>query len=279
MRTVVFDIGGTALKYGVFDENGFLAAQFSVADEGDSLPERLCATAQTYAADRVAVSAPGPFDFESGTGQMRHKLASLYGVSLRERFAAVLPGVPVVFVHDLTAFAAGVLARWPELGGQPFACATLGTGLGYAVVSGGKVLLNDRQTPYRPLWNCPYEDGICEDYVSAAAFLREAERMGYAFDSVKALANEAENEPRLQAVFDAVGRHFGTCIRQAQARDRFAVLVIGGQIARAFGRMRAAFESVCTVPYRVVDDPSTCALRGLYAIAERGKDAFGRIMI
>lgn len=280
MRTVVCDIGGTAVKFGIFDPIGFAADQFSVLDPDgiERLPERLANLVNTHRADRIAISAPGPFDFESGTSLMRHKLPSLYGVSLRDRLSAVCPDADICFVHDLTAFAAGVLAQHADWCDRHFACVTLGTGLGYAFVQNGKVLLNAQQTPLHSLWNQPYERGICEDYVSVRAFLREAEQRGFDFDSVKALADATDTEPRLQAVFDAVGRHFGGCIQLAHMCDPFDTLVIGGQISRSFARMEAAFSSVCAVPYTVVDDPGTCALHGLYAIAERGKDAFCKIV-
>lgn len=279
MKTVVFDIGGTAVKYGVFAEDAVLFDQFPVrdADGNEHLPTRLCDIAKQLGANRIVISAPGPFDFENGTGQMRHKLPSLYGVSLRERFAAALPDVSVDFVHDLTAFAAGALAEYPDLRDTAFACVTLGTGLGYVFVQDGKAQLNDRQTPLHPLWNQPYEDGICEDYVSAAAFLREAEICGFSFDSVKALDVAAETELALQAVFDTVGKHLGECVNLACARDPFSCVVIGGQISRSWDRMRAAFAAVCDLPCRTVQDPATCALYGLNAIAKQGKDVFGTI--
>lgn len=58
----------------------------------------------------IAVSTPGPFDFEFGISHMKHKLPSLYNVSLKERLEKEAPKSKVYFIHD----AAGIcsLAQW-----------------------------------------------------------------------------------------------------------------------------------------------------------------------
>lgn len=236
MNIITLDIGGTAVKYGLFFRDKEEFGQFSVYDsEGtENNQKNLYDFLDNYTADRVAISVPGPFDFKTGTSNMKHKLTSLYGISLKDKLEEKFPDTTVIFIHDSVSFAYGVLHEKPELACDSFSCIMLGTGIGYVNVVNGAVQLNENCTPLNPLWNMNYLDGIAEDYISTNAF----------------------------------GENLGKCIEVKRKEDNFNQVVIGGQISRSFDLMRSGFEAETDIKYTFVSDPSRCALYGLKAYTE-----------
>ncbi len=277
MKILAIDIGGTAVKYGIFHNNETLFGQFSVkqSDGSENIPISLCSFAKKHKPDVVAVSTPGPFDYETGTSLMIHKLPSIYNVSLKDKLKVVLPNTNSFFVHDSTSFAVGVLKEKTELADKRFAVVMLGTGLGYSVAENGKVLLNKQQTPLHPLWNRKFLDGISEDYVSTRALLANSNNCGIEAENVKTIADMAkEGNKELVEVFYHYGKHLGMCIQEARKVDSFFNVVFGGQITKSWDLIKKGFESECNIEYSMIDDPATCALIGLRECSIYGKDNY-----
>ncbi len=277
MKILALDIGGTAVKYGLFQENNKEFGQFPVKDSlgNENIPESICSFSKEHMPDMIAISTPGPFDFETGTSLMTHKLISMYNVSLKELLKNELPKAEILFVHDSTAFAIGVLNKIPYLKEKKFVAVMLGTGLGYTYVQSGKVLLNKRQTPLHPLWNRSFLDGTAEDYVSTRAVLKQCEELGFSGLSIKELAETARGGDKpLQDVFYNYGKHLGMCMEMASLADDFSKIVIGGQISRSWDLMKNGFESECKLQYSIIDNPESCALYGLLDCAKNGKEKY-----
>lgn len=277
MKILALDIGGTAVKYGLFQDNNKEFGQFPVRDSqgNENIPESICSFSKEHMPDLIAVSTPGPFDFETGTSLMTHKLTSMYNVSLKELFKKELPTAEIIFVHDSTAFAVGVLNKMPDLKEEKFAAVMLGTGLGYIYVQKGRALLNKRQTPLHPLWNRSFLDGTSEDYVSTRAILKKCEKLGFSGLSIKELAEVARGgDKALKDVFYNYGKHLGMCMEMASLADGFSEIVIGGQISRSWDLMKDGFESKCNIKYTIIDNPESCALYGLFDCAENGKEKY-----
>ncbi len=274
MKILALDIGGTAVKYGVFQNEKKQLGQFAVKDEigKDGIVSRLLDFCCETAPDFLAVSTPGPFDYTTGTSLMKHKLHTLYGIRLKDLLAEKLPQMQVTFMNDATAFALGVLEEKPELKTRDVACVMLGTGLGYANVLGGVIQLNDSQTPASPLWNMPFLDGISEDYVSTRALLQAANKLGYVFSNIKDMADEARRgNHALLDIFYHFGRCLGLCLEKKRTVDRFDEVVIGGQISKSFDLMKNGFENASKLPYSLVQDTAACALYGLYGYAKNNQ--------
>ena len=68
MKIIVFDIGGTDIKYGIYENGQLLNGSFPVrgGETDPSLPERIAGFVREHKPDKVAVCAPGPFDFKNG---------------------------------------------------------------------------------------------------------------------------------------------------------------------------------------------------------------------
>ena len=275
MRTLALDIGGTAVKYAIFSqENTF--GQFSVKDENgaESLPERIVAFIAAHPTACIGICAPGPFDFETGTGQMQHKLPSLYKVSLREILENRFPGIPLFFLHDATAFILGALENKPDLRKENISGVMLGTGLGYIHCLRGKVEVNHSKIPLHPLWNMPYKNGIAEDYVSATAMIHRAKQEGYSFDNVQDMAKAAaKGDKGLLDIFSQTGAQLGELMDMKRREDGFEKLIIGGQVSKSWDLMKNGFEEVCRIPYELVAKPERCPLFGIKYCAEKGIEA------
>lgn len=275
MKILALDIGGTDVKYGYFSETAEEYGKFSVIDSDgtERLPEKIIEFINGLETEHIGICAPGPFDFKTGTGLMEHKLKSLYHISLKEMIKSAYPWIETTFIHDSTAFVLGAICDNPALEAENFSAVMLGTGLGYAHAIGGKVEVNDSETPKNPLWNNAYKDGIAEDYVSATAIINRAKRFGDAFCNVLDIANAAKGgDYKLQKLFFDVGRDMGDILNIKQKADRFESIAIGGQVSLSWELLKDGFESVCNIPYHVVDNPATCAVKGIKYCVVNGKE-------
>lgn len=269
---LVLDVGGSFLKYGVTDEQGRLREE-SVGE----LPTRASeAPEQVYAAFSEAIRRaegfgelsgacacfPGPFDYTNGVFWMKHKFQALYGQSVLPPFERA--GLPVRFLHDSTAYILGEYADGALQGAQNPCCVMLGTGLGFAMMREGRVLIDQTQTPALSLWNSPFRDGICEDYVSTRAIQAN---YGEAL-SVKEIADRARaGEARAAEAFRRAGEALGELVTLTAARFGLDHLALGGQIARSADLLGLDLPIEWAVS-RHLDD---AALRGaaFYALHDR----------
>lgn len=274
MKILALDIGGTAVKYGFFGNEAEFG-EFPVKDRDgiERLPEKIINFVAKYRVDHIGISAPGPFDFSSGTGLMEHKLRSLYQISLKNLIEKNVPDTKLFFIHDATAFILGAICADPALANENVSGVMLGTGLGYVHSVGGRVEVNKNKTPLKPLWNRTYKDGIAENYVSATAIINKARAKGYSFEGVKEIAEDARRgDQELAEIFFETGAQLGELMEIKQKEEGFGKLLIGGQVSRAWDLMRLGFEKICSIPYDIVKDSSTCPIWGIKYCAERGMD-------
>ena len=274
MKILALDIGGTAVKYGVFGGDSTFG-QFSVADDDgrERLPEKIIACVAQNETECIGISTPGPFDFETGTGLMTHKLKSLYRISLKEMIERQFPKRKLLFVHDSTSFIFGALYHEPALIRENIAGVMLGTGLGYVHCVNGRAEVNCNKTPLNPLWNQPYRNGIAENYVSATAILRKAYEKGNAFQNVKAIADAARAGDRtLLAIFTETGAQLGELLERQKKEDGFQRVIIGGQVSGAWDLMVSGFRQTSALDCHTVADPSTVPLYGIKYCAENGAE-------
>jgi glucokinase len=195
---LVYDVGGSHISAAVFDPHTFAlhglsraplpaegTGNFSAASFGrliHALGKAAANSAQvsltTLAGADLAI--PGPFDYDRGISQMRHKLLSLFGVDLKSALAARFAWQPsqVRFVNDAAAFLLGEMGAGAAKGYSRAIGITLGTGIGCAFAvhdgSGGRIVPGGSQgvPPGGEIWNLPYNGATVEDFVSTR-FLRQ----------------------------------------------------------------------------------------------------------
>ena len=274
MKIIAFDIGGTDVKYGICENGNLTNGSFPVRgnDEDATLPERIKDFVLSNSPDKVAVCAPGPFDFKNGISLAEHKLAELYRVNLGDviRSAGVSD---VFFVCDSGAFLLGMMSLYPDAR-QGRACGvTIGTGLGYVASIDGKLWVDENEKPKNSLWCAPWENGICEEFVSATAIRKKAAEIGFENMSVRKLSFLAKGgNGKLLKLFDTMGEDLGKILTERSKLDKYERIFFGGNVTRSWELFQKGFERYCTIPYTVAENPDTAALHGLLWASEIDKD-------
>jgi glucokinase len=187
----------------------------------------------------IGVCTPGPFNYKEKISLMRHKFKSIYGVNLGQEIqkAISLPTIPFKFFQDSNCFLAGEQHYGAVKGVMDCACVTLGTGLGFSVMTDGKILTNGRNACYIALFRQPWMDGIIEDVVSGPGLVKTYRELSAAGEEVdtKEIGRRAKNGDKVAA---ETYRHFGTVLGRGIAfhlvHTRVEMLVVGGQISKDF---------------------------------------------
>lgn len=274
---IAIDMGGTFIKYGVVSESGELLLSGKTpaksSDPREILLGRLCdairdlkesAQKDGISVCGIAVSTPGPFDYVAGKSGMRAKYDSIFGIDLRAEFRAraELPSdMPIEFVQDAAAYLWGEHICGAAKGADNCACVTLGTGLGFACMLGGRMLLNERGGPYFVLAFSPYKgtDKRMEDIVSGTAILKN-----YGLDA-KALADRAyEGDAAATEAYRIMGEALGEALYDIPEIKEVERIIIGGQIARSFDLMEEAIRDSLKLPIEIYEAkyPEAAALIG-----------------
>lgn len=302
MSTIAIDLGGTAVKLGVFDD-GLLGAsdEFATVDgeiDLDEVAERVIRLLDGQRADGVGVAVPGIVDAESSRLVAAHgKYARLHDVDLSawsvDRF-----GCPAVVENDARAALIGEVTDGSAAGARDAVLIVLGTGIGTAALLDGRVVRGrhghgailgghitvDLDGPRCPCGNI----GCAEALASTWALATDAESGALALGPELAgrLADngtigirdlvETRDETESAAILDRYIRTWAAVIvTQCHAFDPEVVVVTGG-VMRAADLILPAlrdrvhadlWSSAFRPPFVTPDDPSTSVLRGLAALA------------
>lgn len=144
------DIGGTAVKLGLVDEQGQVLArqEQSVSFDGYRTPilDTVLAAARQFAADHpaelsgIGVSATGQIDSRRGIvagtcGNLPNYIGSPIKATLEEAF-----GLPVTVANDANCMTLGEVWAGAAKGYTDVIGVTLGTGVGGGILTGGRLL-------------------------------------------------------------------------------------------------------------------------------------------
>lgn len=178
----------------------------------------------------ISVDTPGPFDYKTGTSLMKHKYLALYGISLIPWFNEFFPKTEISFIHDSTAFAYGCISAQDKNA----ACAMLGTGLGFAVIKDGEILLNEMGSSFYSLYKTPLKDGIAEDFVSARGVVRLYHDLGGDAENAKQVAQRAfEGEELATKAFKQLGELLAKVVIPTFNEVNTEVFYVGGQVSKS----------------------------------------------
>lgn len=144
MKILVFDIGGTEIKYALCDEKFNLTDKKSVPtnayEGGKRLIERVVEIAKTYSGiDRIGISTAGQVDSEKGMIVFAtDSIPGYTGVQIKQTVEAEI-GVPCAVENDVNSAALGEAYFGAAKGEDNFLCLTYGTGIGGAIFLEGKL--------------------------------------------------------------------------------------------------------------------------------------------
>lgn len=182
-KYTVIDIGGTAVKYALLDEEGNVLEHDSAPTPADldSLTFLIEKIHQKYACEKcngTAISAPGRINPETGWFHTGGALTYLdhtdYGNILKERL-----GCPVSIINDAKAAALAEVWKGSMQGVWQGLVLVLGTGIGGALIMEGKVCSGFSDTAGEVSfistdWNQPYaSEKTWAYYGSASALIRK----------------------------------------------------------------------------------------------------------
>ena len=207
MRIAVLDIGGTAIKSGIWDgtEIGMVQEWDTNASEGGrALMERVKEILHTCGPfEAIGVSTAGQVDTE--TGRIHYANAKIPGSTgmpvkeiLEEEFH-----VPVAVENDVNAAALGEMYAGAAKGLSDFLCLTYGTGVGGAIVMDGRVrqgschaggsfggiLVHPEESRPDEVWS-----GCYEKYASTTALVRRMKTIDSGLDNGRKIFEAMERK-------------------------------------------------------------------------------------
>lgn len=245
-RVLTFDVGGShisaALCFGIDLKLGPVASkQYGEITSSDGFVRLLYElAARAVDGDPTGIGAtlavPGPFDFEAGVSLMRHKLQYLYGIDLRQAFAARLRSEPnqIRFLNDADAYLLGEVGGGAAKGFARAVGFTLGTGIGSAFAVDGKLVTTGAGVPKDgEIWNVPYNNATVEDFVSTRAIAGGYNRRTGKTLTVAEIAALVASDRDAEAIFAEFGHNLGRVIGEVIADFRADVVVLGGGISRS----------------------------------------------
>lgn len=243
---LAYDVGGSHVTAGLCLLESMTLSQRAVAPLPNSITSSAFIDLLDDLGQRVAGSGPhpvgaslafpAPFDYRSGTSQMRHKLEGLYGVTLGKALAQRLawPSERVCFLNDADAALLGEAGAGAAEGIARAAGIMLGTGIGFSFVHNGRL---DATAPGVPpdneIWNLPFRGGIVEDFLSSRAIERDYEARTGKHHSVAVIAVRSASDGDARDVFHTFGRYLGEVIAEVLAPLNPEVIVFGGGISRS----------------------------------------------
>lgn len=143
--TLAFDVGGTAIKYGLVQETELRSLEevptHAKEGGGEGIVAKLCEIMDSLSGsfDRVAVSTAGQVDAASGTIIYANENIPRYTGTPLKKLLGDHCHLPVVVENDVNAAALGEAVCGAGVGWCQFICLTYGTGIGGALVHQGSI--------------------------------------------------------------------------------------------------------------------------------------------
>jgi glucokinase len=190
----------------------------------------------TKAPEGVSIAMPDPFDYARGISYMRHKFEYLYGIELRSKLSQALGCAPekIGFLNDAAAFLMGEIQEGSGRGVKRVVGITLGTGVGSAFASGGKIVTEGNGVPSGgEIWNLSYRDGIVEKFVSTLAIQEHYKLRTGISEEVQEIANQSATDREARETFEEFGRELGKVLRATCVGFRPGRIILGGGISRS----------------------------------------------
>ncbi|EDX78409.1 ROK family protein [Coleofasciculus chthonoplastes PCC 7420] len=236
------DLGGTAIKLGLFQKNGTCIQSVTVATPQPSTPKAVVevmadAIAQldtNHSVIAIGVGTPGPADATGRIARVAINLNDWHDIPLADWLEAKT-GCPTIIAND--ANCAGLGEAWLGAGRQfrHLIMLTLGTGVGGAVILDGKLFVGHQGAagelglitlnPEGPPCNSGNQ-GSLEQYLSIGAIRR---RTGKEPAELGILANEGN--PKALAFWHYYGRDLGAGLASLIYILTPEAIIIGGGVS------------------------------------------------
>ncbi|NJO79474.1 MAG: ROK family protein [Cyanobacteria bacterium RM1_2_2] len=243
IETVIgIDLGGSAMKLGLFDEKGTCLSALTVPTPQPAYPEAVLAAMvaaiqqldPNHQAVAIGVGTPGPADATGRIARVAINLSGWHNIPLAD-WLETKTGKPTILAND--ANCAGMGEYWLGAGRlfRHLILLTLGTGVGGAIILDGKLFVGHEGTagelglitlnPDGPKCNSG-NNGSLEQYASVQAIRR---RTGLEPDELGARAQAGD--PEALAFWQAYGRDLGAGIASLVYVLTPEAIVMGGGVS------------------------------------------------
>lgn len=267
------DIGGTAIKCGLFTKDGELKEKWEIPtnreNAGAKVPEEIAATLNQKCAQvgieksqvlGVGIGVPGPVK-ENGFVSHCPNLG-WRDMNVNERMSE-LTGLPALAANDANVAALGEMWKGGGAGVSNMVLVTLGTGVGGGVIVEGKIVAGAGGAggELGHMVMDPNEEDVCgcgghghlEQYASATGIVRMAKkRLAKGADTVlnqvdpltaKDIFDAAKAGDAVAAeLVDQLGKVLATALAHVAAVTDPQAFVIGGGVSRAGSILIQAIE-------------------------------------
>lgn len=218
MATMVLDIGGTAIKSGLFDGETLSYIQETPTEAGlggahvvQRSKDIIASYRERCPFDRIGISTAGQVDPVSGQIiYANENIPGYTGTRLGEIIAQTFH-VPTAVENDVNAAAIGESVFGAGKGRREFVCLTYGTGVGGAIFSGGRLYSGCSYSAgeFGAIVTHPEDrdigsdmfSGCYEKYASVTALVKSAVQMDPTLDSGRKIF-ERIDEPEVRALVD-----------------------------------------------------------------------------
>lgn len=278
---IMFDVGGTGIKYGNMDEDGNLISDISsIPSPSKKDKEEIVSLFADIIKKEcdvcgIGMAWPGPFDYKKGVSLMDGlgKYQAIYGINIGEEISRKVgwSGLNLVYLNDVAAFTNGY-AFENKIESEKIIALVIGTGAGSAFYNNGKCVGSEYNGVPNNGWiyNMPFRSEYIEDWVSSKGIKNLSQKYyGMEIDG-KTLFELAErkDEKALKLWLE-----FGDIIKEAMIpfieSYKPDSLVLGGKISKAW----KYFTPVLLPEFKrmgvktcVADETSKYVFSGLYKL-------------
>lgn len=243
------DVGGTAIKIGLFTAQGSLERKWSIpTDRSDGGEHVLMQIADLIRSQPIPLSQvigvgtglPGPIQADGTVNRCVNLGWEV--VPAAEQLSALLEDLPVRVINDANAAALGECWQGGGVGADSVLLVTMGTGIGSGLVIHGKVLhgANGSAGEIGHLLVNPQETELCacgrrgclEQYASATGLVRTARRNGLNVSNIKELFDLVRaNDPDAYGVIMEAATVLGRALANVACMVNPEVILLGGGVS------------------------------------------------
>jgi len=278
MTRIGFDVGGTNIKAGLFDNDmNYLSKKISSFPKAlgyHNIIETMYETAMEMLTENnlskddvcsIGIASAGGIDIEGGIIIAAYNL-DFKEVPIRDEMKSHFPGIPVKLINDADAAALAEFNKGAFRGYNNAILLTVGTGIGSGLIIGGKLfcggLSHGTEAGHVTLalggLHCTCGSTGCIETLCSATWLSKTGKpAGYA--DAKAVIDAAKrNEPAAVDIFNEYIENFSDAIASLTNILDPEVVAIGGGVSLAgdflFAPLRDKVEqkSFFRYPYKIV---------------------------
>ncbi|ABQ13376.1 ROK family protein [Dichelobacter nodosus] len=244
MKNVILtvDIGGSFIKAAIYDEEGHCISPLpeeltTIGKNGNDIAGQIARMyfhlSGRYPISGIALASAGIIDPYEGVIEISNNIPHYSGTPLKAMTESSC-GVPCSLENDVNALALGEYWQGAARGGKTVLCVSIGTGLGGAVLSDGKILHGSHFTAGE-IGLLPLADGkFLEEKASTTALLADyAQRSGEEIDGRQFFARFSVGDHHAMLALDQMLDHLTDGLLPALYLLAPDIVLLGGGIAAA----------------------------------------------